>query len=108
VIFHLPKIFSAKRAARPEDPYVETEWAYLLFAQANLNPTGSGAEQAVEDATAILQVQMNQPYRRDGYAFHVMGAKAGLEQKRNPSTTEKIKYLRQLQADVQRDWLNPD
>jgi hypothetical protein len=65
---------SQARGLAPEDPYVETEWAYLLFSQANANPTGASAEQAVEDATAILQVQMNQPNRRDGYPFHVMGS----------------------------------
>jgi hypothetical protein len=46
---------------------------------------------------------MNQPYRRDGYAFHVMGSQGLAWSRRGiPSTTEKIKYLRQLQADVQR------
>jgi len=94
---------SQARGLAPEDPYVETEWAYLLFSQANANPTGSSAEQAVEDATAILQVQMNQPNRRDGYAFHVMGSQ-GLAWSRRGihSKAEKIRYLRQLHDDVQR------
>lgn len=94
---------SQARGLAPEDPYVETEWAYLLFAQANANPAGSGAEQAVEDATAILQVQMNQPNRRDGYPFHVMGSQGLAWSRRGiQSKAERIRYLRQLHEDVQR------
>lgn len=94
---------SQARGLAPEDPYVETEWAYLLFAQANENPRGAGAEQAVEDATAILQVQMSRPNRRDGYPFHVMGSQ-GLSWSRRgiSSRVEKVKYLRQLHEDVQK------
>ena len=94
---------SQARGLAPEDPFVETEWAYFLFAQANANPTGASAEQAVEDATAILQVQMNQPNRRDGYPYHVMGSQ-GLAWSRRGihSKAEKIRYLRQLHEDVQR------
>ena len=94
---------SQARGLAPNDPYVETEWAYLLFAQANANPTGSGAEQAVEDATAILQVQMNQPNRRDGYPFHVMGSQGLAWSRRGIHLkAEKIRYLRQLYEDVNR------
>ena len=94
---------SQARGLAPEDPYVETEWAYLLFAQANANPAGAGAEQAVEDATAILQAQMSQPNRRDGYAFHVMGSQGLAWSRRGiQSKPERIRYLRQLHEDVQR------
>jgi hypothetical protein len=94
---------SQARGLAPEDPYVETEWAYLLFAQANANPTASSAEQAVEDATAILQVQMNQPNRRDGYPFHVMGSQGLAWSRRGiESKAERIRYLRHLYEDVQR------
>jgi hypothetical protein len=93
---------SQARGLAPEDPYVETEWAYLQFAQANENPTGTGAEQAVEDATTILQVQMNRLNRQDGYPFHVLGSQ-GLSWSRRgiSSRTEKVRYLRQLYQDVQ-------
>lgn len=94
---------SQARGLAPEDPYVETEWAYLLFSQAIANPTGASAEQSVEDATAILLIQMNQPNRRDGYPFHVMGSQ-GLAWSRRGihSRAEKIRYLRQLHEDVKR------
>ncbi|MGA2672789.1 MAG: SIR2 family protein [Terracidiphilus sp.] len=91
------------RGLSPDDPFVETEWAYLLFAQANENPTGSGAEQSVEDATAILEVQMSQPTRRDAYPFHVMGSQ-GLAWSRRGihSTAGRIRYLREIQEYVER------
>jgi hypothetical protein len=91
------------RGLAPDDPYVETEWAYLLFARANENPAAVGAEQAVEDATAILQAQMNRPHRQDTHPFHVMGSQGLAWSRRGiPSRKERVKYLRDLYDDVQR------
>jgi hypothetical protein len=94
---------SQARGLAPDDPYVETEWAYLLFAQANSNPASSSAAQAVEDATAILHVQMSQTQRRDGYPFHVMGSQGLAWSRRGiASKVERVRYLRQLLADVEK------
>ena len=89
------------RGLAPDDPYVETEWAYLLFAQANANPTAAGAVPAITQATSILRAQMSQSQRKDGYAFHVMGSQ-GLSWSRRGilNFREKAKYLREILEDV--------
>ncbi|MGC2544631.1 MAG: hypothetical protein WA426_02205, partial [Silvibacterium sp.] len=85
------------RGLAPDDPLVETEWAYLLFSQANASPSSESAERAVADAAAILEFQMSRPDRRDPYPFHVMGSQ-GLSWSRRgiASKTIREKYLRQL------------
>jgi SIR2-like domain len=85
------------RGLSQDDPYVETEWAYLLFSQANTNPASDGAERLVADASTILEFQMSRVDRRDAYPFHVMGSQ-GLAWSRRGivSKSGKERYLRQL------------
>jgi hypothetical protein len=115
------------RGLSPDDPYVETERAYLMYAQAIAAPNTERAITLVEEATASLELQMARLDRRDVYPFHVLGSQAIAWSRKGPfSAVERERYLRkvlqhveegakrnprepnlqQLVADVRREYLN--
>ncbi len=86
----------------PDDPFVETERAYLMFSQAVEHPNGSNAPQLVSDATTILEFQMTRMDRRSPHAFHVMGSQGLAWSRRGifPKGSRE-KYLRELLLHVE-------
>jgi hypothetical protein len=93
---------SQARGLEPDDPYVQTEWAYLLFSQANLNPGSESAGEAVMAATEILERQMGRLERRDPHPFHVIGSQGLAWSRRgNLSPRERERYLRQILSHVE-------
>src|SRR3989338_1212428 len=90
---------STARSMGASDPYVETEWAYLLFRKAIQNPTPE-AQDLVAEATEILEDLMSRT--GDPYPYHILGSQ-GLAWARRAfgSTLEREKYLRKLLAKIE-------
>jgi hypothetical protein len=124
---HAENFLNQAKGLAPDDPYVDTERAYLMFAQALAAPNTERAVMLVEEATASLEIQMSRLDRRDVYPFHVLGSQ-GLAWSRKGlhSDAERESYLKQvlghveegqkrhprestlqqLQADIKREYLN--
>ena len=58
----------------PSDPFVETEWAYLLFREAIDNPRATDAQTLVDEAMGILDELIGRHSRLDSYPYHVLGS----------------------------------
>jgi hypothetical protein len=124
---HAENFLNQAKGLAPDDPYVDTERAYLMFAQALAAPNTERAIALVEEATASLELQMARLDRRDVYPFHVLGSQ-GLAWSRKGihSDVNRERYLRQvlqrleegekrhpreptlrqLHADVKKEYLN--
>ncbi|MBZ5650807.1 MAG: hypothetical protein LAO18_10020 [Acidobacteriia bacterium] len=87
---------NTSRALAPDDPYIDNEYAYLLFRKAIDNPTAGEAEGLVKEATQSLEYLMSKI--ATPYPYHVLGnqglawARRGIQ-----SPDERGKYLRTLQ-----------
>lgn len=86
----------------PEDPYVDTEQAYLWFAQAIERPNTESARSLASDATSALGFQIQRWGRVDPYPYHILGSQ-GLAWARRGihSSVERERYLRMLINNVQ-------
>jgi hypothetical protein len=65
---------SQARSLGADDPFVETEWAYLLFRQAIEKPGNPESEARASEATTILEDYIRQRGDSDSYPFHVLGS----------------------------------
>ncbi len=90
------------RSLTPDHPYVENEWAYLLFRKAIDVPGSSGAPDLVRDATEILMGLTHSQRGADVYPYHVLGSQ-GLSWSRRGIRNEedRARYLRGLIEVVQ-------
>ena len=71
----LARLFlSQARGSAPSDPFVETEWAYLLFREAIDNPRATDAQTLVDEAMGILDELIGRHSRLDSYPYHVLGS----------------------------------
>jgi hypothetical protein len=83
-----------------DDPYLETEWAYLLFRKAIEEPLNVEAPSWVKEATDSLEELTDRV--GDPYPYHVLGSqgiawsRAGLV----AGSQEKERYLRKLMARI--------
>jgi hypothetical protein len=83
------------RGIAPGDPFVETEWAYLLFKKALAVPSVD-AEKMVSEATALLHDLISR--RNDHYPYHVLGSQGLAWARRHiRNADEKTRYLKDLQ-----------
>jgi hypothetical protein len=84
-----------------DDPFVDTENAYLMFRRALANPRAVSAPKLVEEATASLQLLIRRRGSVDLRQYHVLGLQ-GLAwvQADVQSTEDKATYLRGLIAAV--------
>jgi SIR2-like domain len=90
------------RGLAPDDPYVETEWAYLLFRKANANPQGHEAPDLVREATTLLQDLVERPGLLSPYPYHVLGSQGLAWARRGIATAaEKGRYLSNLIRQIQ-------
>jgi hypothetical protein len=81
----------------PDDPYVDTERAYLWFAQAIEKPGTESATVLAKDATACLEFQIERWGKADPYPYHVLGSQGLAWARRGiPSSMDKERFLRSL------------
>ena len=91
---------------------IETEWAYLLFRKALLDPGGTSSQTLAQEATDLAMNIMNNPYSNP-HPFHVLGSQ-GLAWSRSGLSRrdQKSKYLQNLLSNIkkglQRFPRNPD
>jgi hypothetical protein len=84
------------------DPFIENEWAYLLFKKALEQPRSVAAAEYVAEATKIIEsISVNA--RAGPYPFHVLGSQ-GLSWSRVgiQSDEEKARYLKNLKITVEK------
>ncbi len=88
---------SQARGLAPEDPYVENEWAYLLFKKAQQTPGAMDAPNMVAEATKILEGHIISRRSAGQYPYHVLGSQ-GLSWARRGirDEEERTRYLRKL------------
>ena len=91
------------RGLAPDDPFVETEFAYLQFRLAINNPLRQDAQNLIEEAVINLTDAIRQRGNRDSYPYHVLGTQ-GLSWSRYGITNvdEKIAFLQQLLQHVEK------
>ncbi len=62
------------RGLAPDDPFVQTEWGYLLFKKALDHPASIEAPALVEEATLLLEDLIGRTGVADSYPYHVLGS----------------------------------
>ena len=88
---------SQARGLAADDPFVETEWGYLLFRKAIDNPHSAEAAEYVDEAMALLEGLIDRPGYADSYPYHVLGSQ-GLAWARRAlvSRTDRERFLSQI------------
>jgi len=85
------------RALAPEDPYVDNEYAYLLFRKAIDNPAAGEAADLVQEATDSLEYLITKI--ATPYPYHVLGTQGLAWARRGiPSSQERGRFLQKLTA----------
>jgi hypothetical protein len=90
------RFLNTAKGLSADDPYVENEYAYLLFRQAIENPLAVEAPELVKQATAKLEYLISGDLQSH-YPYHVLGSQAlawarcGIA-----SSLEKEPYLRKI------------
>lgn len=90
------------RGLAPDDPFVETEFAYLQFRLARNNPLRQDAQNLIKEAVINLTDAIRQRGNRDSYPYHVLGTQ-GLSWSRYGITNvdEKRAFLQQFLQHVE-------
>ncbi len=98
------------KSLAPDDPYVDNEWAYLLFKKAIDAPGSHDAPDLVEQATEILLGIISSQKGKSEYPYHVLGSQGLAWTRRGmKNDEEKSRYLQKLISAVQAGIsLNPD
>ncbi len=87
------------RALSAGDPFVDNEWAYLLFKKALADPRGVDAESLANQARALLEDLVRTRGELDSYPYHVMGSQGLAWARRGILSTERRhEFLRSLVA----------
>ena len=85
------------RSLGADNPFVETEWAYLMFREAVEGPGAGDAEGNVEEATTILEELIARHTRMDTYPYHVLGSQGLAWSRRGMKRSrKKARYLEKL------------
>lgn len=88
---------SQARGLTPDDPKVETEWAYLLFRKALESPIAPESSKFVQEAVEILNDLIDRPGQADSYPYHVLGSQGLSWARRSPaSRQDKQRFLAQV------------
>lgn len=89
------------RSINPDDPFVETAWAYMTLKRASRNAMDLGAVDQANEAFAVLASVVEARGRRDPYPFHVYGSQGLAWAKRSPLThSQKVALMEHLQEVV--------
>lgn len=81
------------RALQPDDPFVLTEWAYLLLRRAIERPEAESAAEATNEAFQILRARIASAGDVDDYPFHVLGSQGLAWARRGKHTKEERRKL---------------
>lgn len=86
---------NTSRGYNPDDVFLQTEWAYLLFKKACNNPAAKDAQDMVKEATESLETLMGRT--GDPYPYHLLGSQ-GISWARRGirASREKEAYLKKL------------
>jgi SIR2-like domain len=84
------------RGLSPEDPYVQTEWAYFLLKRATSRPEARDAEESANDAIKILLGRIAVAGITDDYPYHVLGSQGLAWARRGIKGREKRRNLLNL------------
>jgi hypothetical protein len=85
------------RGLARNDPYVETEYSYLLLRKAIENPASSFAPELVREATETLISWIERVGERDYYPYHVLGSQGIAWARRGiSSSVERDRFLRSI------------
>jgi hypothetical protein len=86
---------STSRSFNPDDVFLQTEWAYLLFKKACPNPAAKDAQDMVKEATELLETLMGRI--GDPYPYHLLGSQGISWARRGMgSSREQEAYLKRL------------
>lgn len=90
------------RGLADEDPFVTTEWAYLLLKKATENPRALDSAARADEAIDLLEGLIAARGGIDSYPYHVLGSQ-GLSWSRRgiQSRTERERFLRKLLAIIE-------
>lgn len=89
------------RSLVEHDPYVETEWSYLLFRRAIAEPAGMSAQTLADEAVVNLKTLIAARGDADFYPYHVLGSQGLAWCRRGLATKEAKKaFLEELLAAV--------
>ena len=90
------------RSITPDDPFVENEWAYLLFRQAIEIPGATNAQASVDEATTILEDLIDKYPHLGSHPYHVLGSQ-GLSWSRRgiKNSQKKGRYLQKIRDTVE-------
>ena len=95
------------RGLGPTDPYVETEYSYLLLRKAIENPATHTASDLVREAIETLTTLIERVGERDSYPYHVLGSQGIAWARRGiTSTVEKEHFLRGIIAHLEAGYRN--
>ncbi len=90
------------RGLAPAEPYVETEYSYLLLRKAIDNPTSNAAPEFVREATESLAALIDRVGHRDVYPYHVLGSQGISWARRGmTSSVDKDRFLRGIIAQLE-------
>ena len=85
------------RSIAPDDPFVENEWAYLLFREAIANPNATDALASVDEATTILEDLIDKYPHLGSHPYHVLGSQGLAWSRRGMKNLQtKGRYLEKL------------
>ena len=74
ILEHAENFLSQARGLTDDAPFVENEWAYLIFKKAIRSPGSLDATPYVEEATKILKGLVFSSKTLNPYSFHVLGS----------------------------------
>ncbi|MFO1305611.1 MAG: SIR2 family protein [Burkholderiales bacterium] len=88
-------------ALAPDDPFVQTEYAYLLLRKACEGPAKPDAQSHVDDALDMLRELIATRGASDSYPYHVLGSQ-GLSWARRgiANRVQRVQFLEMLLAEV--------
>lgn len=88
------------RGLARDDPFVETEWAYMNFKRAAKDASAPGSDERAAEAIEVLEDAISRRGRSDPYPFHVLASQGLSWVRRAPMPRERrielLAHIREL------------
>lgn len=88
-LHHAENFLDQARGLARDDPFVETEWAYMNFKRAAQDASAPGSDERAEEAIEALEDAISRRGRSDPYPFHVLGSQGLSWIRRAPMPRER-------------------